>query len=251
MGYNLSQSMSDIWNTSSSNIINGVGSVLGEYGTKMSDGISNINTVVNGISTAVQEMLRLSNEEAQRVADEIKRQQEAQQAGSSSSNNDWSGSDYNDWTDNWDSGSSDNGGESSSDGVDWIYEENYYPRDLLNIDQSVVDRLKWNNFASSFAARSQYYDQMGGEGQYYGTYDQNIFMLDYLKSHGLKKVLSQHQVVLHLLMKKVLVQKLSSLRNMVLFVSWMLATWYLMQSKLKNFGIFLRVSLHRICIWIT
>lgn len=187
MGYNLSQSMSDIWNTSSSNIINGVGSVLGEYGTKMSDGISNINTVVNGISTAVQEMLRLSNEEAQRVADEIKRQQEAQQAGSSSSNNDWSGSDYNDWTDNWDSGSSDNGGESSSDGVDWIYEENYYPRDLLNIDQSVVDRLKWNNFASSFAARSQYYDQMGGEGQYYGTYDQNIFMLDYLKSHGLKK----------------------------------------------------------------
>lgn len=187
MGYNLSQSMSDIWNTSSSNIINGVGSVLGEYGTKMSDGISNINTVVNGISTAVQEMLRLSNEEAQRVADEIKRQQEAQQASSSNSNNDWSGNDYNDWTDNWDSGSSDNGGESSSDGVDWIYEENYYPRDLLNIDQSVVDRLKWNNFASSFTARSQYYDQMGGEGQYYGTYDQNIFMLDYLKSHGLKK----------------------------------------------------------------
>lgn len=186
-GYNLSQSMSDIWNTSSSNIINGVGSVLGEYGTKMSDGLSNINSVVNGISTAVQEMLRLSNEEAQRVADEIKRQQEAQQASLSSSNNDWSGSDYNDWTNNWDSGSSDNGGESSSDGVDWIYEENYYPRDLLNIDQSVVDRLKRNNFASSFGARSQYYDQMGGEGQYYGTYEQNVFMLDYLKSHGLKK----------------------------------------------------------------
>lgn len=51
----------------------------------------------------------------------------------------------------------------------------------------MVDRLKWNSFASNFAARSQYYDQMGGEGQYYGTYEQNVFMLDYLKSHGLKK----------------------------------------------------------------
>lgn len=48
-------------------------------------------------------------------------------------------------------------------------------------------RLKWHDFASDFAARSQYYDQMGGDGEYYATYDQNIFMLDYLKSHGLKK----------------------------------------------------------------
>ena len=47
-------------------------------------------------------------------------------------------------------------------------------------------RLKWHDFASDFAARSQYYDQMGGDGEYYATYDQNIFMLDYLKSHGLK-----------------------------------------------------------------
>lgn len=144
----------------------------------MSDGLSNINSVVNGISTAVQEMLRLSNEEAQRVADEIKRQQEAQQASSSSSNNNWSDSDYNDWTDNWDSGSGDNDNSSSSDGVDWIYEENYYPRDLLNIDQSVVDRLKWNNFSSSFGARAGYYEQITGDSDYYGTAEQNIRLLN-------------------------------------------------------------------------
>lgn len=49
-----------------------------------------------------------------------------------------------------------------------------------------MDRLKLHDYDSSFAARSQYYDQMGGDGEYYATYDQNIFMLDYLKSHGLK-----------------------------------------------------------------
>lgn len=138
------------------------------------------------INSAVQGLLANSNAEAQRVADEIARQQAEQNASSDggySGGNDYSDDD---WSGNWDTGSDDND-SSGSDGVDWIYEENYYPRDLLNIDQSVVDRLKWNSFASNFAARSQYYDQMGGEGQYYGTYDQNIFMLDYLKSHGLKK----------------------------------------------------------------
>ena len=47
-----------------------------------------------------------------------------------------------------------------------------------------MDRLKLHDFDSSFAARSQYYDQMGGEGQYYATYDQNVWMLDWMKSHG-------------------------------------------------------------------
>ena len=45
-------------------------------------------------------------------------------------------------------------------------------------------RLKWHDFASDFAARSQYYDQMGGDGEYYATYDQNVWMLDWMKSHG-------------------------------------------------------------------
>lgn len=47
-------------------------------------------------------------------------------------------------------------------------------------------RLKYNDFDSSFGARSQYYEQMGGDGQYTGSYDQNVWMLDYLKNHGYK-----------------------------------------------------------------
>lgn len=181
-GYKLSESMASIWSTNTGNITK----VLDNFSTSFIDSNSKIKDVCDNINSAVQGLLANSNAEAQRVADEIARQQTEQNASSDGGYS--GGSDYSgdDWSGNWDTGSDDND-SSGSDGVDWIYEENYYPRDLLNIDQSVVDRLKWNSFASNFAARSQYYDQMGGEGQYYGTYDQNIFMLDYLKSHGLKK----------------------------------------------------------------
>ncbi len=181
-GYKLSESMASIWSTNTGNITN----VLGDFSNKFVEGNNAITNVCNNINSAVQGLLANSNAEAQRVADEIARQQAEQNASSDGGYS--GGSDYSsdDWSSNWDTDSDDSGSSYSGD-VDWIYEENYYPRDLLNIDQSVVDRLKWNNFASSFGARSQYYDQMGGDGQYTGSYDQNVFMLDYLKSHGYRK----------------------------------------------------------------
>lgn len=177
-GYKLSESMASIWSTNTGNITK----VLDNFSTNFIDSNSKIKDVCDNINSAVQGLLANSNAEAQRVADEIARQQAEQNANSDggySGGNDYSGDD---WSGNWDTGS--DSGSSYSGDVDWIYEENYFPRDLLNIDRSVIDRLKWNNFANNFAARSQYYDQMGGEGQYYGTYDQNVWMLDWMKSHG-------------------------------------------------------------------
>ena len=180
-GYKLSESMASIWSTNTGNITN----VLGDFSNKFVEGNNAITNVCNNINSAVQGLLANSNAEAQRVADEIARQQAEQNASSDSG---YSGDDYSsdDWSSNWDTDSDDSGSSYSGD-VDWIYEENYFPRDLLNIDQSVIDRLKYNNFDSSFGARSQYYEQMGGEGQYTGSYDQNVFMLDYLKNHGYRK----------------------------------------------------------------
>ena len=57
----------------------------------------------------------------------------------------------------------------------------------MDIENSIVDRLKYNSIASSFGARAGYYEQITGDSDYYGTADQNILLLDYLKSHGLKK----------------------------------------------------------------
>ena len=180
-GYKLSESMASIWSTNTGNITN----VLGDFSNKFVEGNNAITNVCNNINSAVQGLLANSNAEAQRVADEIARQQAEQNANSDSG---YSGDDYlsDDWSSNWNTDSDDSDSSYSGD-VDWIYEENYYPRDLLNIDQSVIDRLKYNNFDSSFGARSQYYEQMGGDGQYTGSYDQNVFMLDYLKNHGYRK----------------------------------------------------------------
>ena len=182
-GINLSDGMKSIWETNTSNINNNITSVFNDFGTKFDNTMTTLNNVVSGIESKVQEMLRLANEEAAQRQAELEEQRRQQEAAESNSSDDYSEPDY-DWDD---IGGGDSDSSSGGDGVDWIYEENYFPRDLLNIDQSVIDRLKYNNFDSSFGARSQYYEQMGGEGQYTGSYDQNVFMLDYLKNHGYRK----------------------------------------------------------------
>lgn len=188
-GYKLSESMSNIWSTNASNITNGINSVLGDFSNKFVEGNNAINKVCGDINAAVQGLLKNSNDEAQRVADEIARQQAEQNANTDGGYSDGGGSSDSgdDWSDNWDnsdSGSSNNGGGSWGD---WFYHlEDDYPKDLLEVDSSIVDRLKYNDIDSSFGARADYYSAMGGDGEYYGSSDQNIWMLDQLKSHGYK-----------------------------------------------------------------
>ena len=59
-------------------------------------------------------------------------------------------------------------------------------------------RLKYNDIDSSFGARADYYSAMGGDGEYYGSSDQNIWMLDQLKSHGYRKGTKTATVGMHL-----------------------------------------------------
>ena len=188
-GYKLSESMSSIWSLNANNITNGINSVLGDFSNKFVEGNNAINSVCNSINSAVQGLLANSNAEAQRVADEIARQQAEQNANTDGGYSDGGGSSDSgdDWSDNWDnsdSGSSNNGG---SDGVNWIYSPDDFPKDELDISSSIVDRIKWHDYDSSFSARAGYYEQMGNDDPYYGTSEQNIQMLEYMKSHGLKK----------------------------------------------------------------
>ena len=139
-GYKLSESMSNIWSTNANNITNGINSVLGDFSNKFVEGNNAINKVCGDINAAVQGLLKNSNDEAQRVADEIARQQAEQNANTNGGYSDGGGSSDSgdDWSDNWDN-SSDNDGGSSSDGVNWIYSPDSYPKDLLNIENSIVD----------------------------------------------------------------------------------------------------------------
>lgn len=182
-GVRLSGYMTDIWNNNSL----GVGKTLADFSTKYENVSSAINNTVNTISQNIADMLDAVKKEATAREEELKRQREAESANNnySSSNGSYDNSSYSGSFD-YNSSNSSSASENSG-GVNWIKKKDYYDKNSLNYNTSIVDRLKLNDFDSSFEARSQYYDQMGGEGQYYGTYDQNIFMLDWMKSHGYRK----------------------------------------------------------------
>lgn len=182
-GINLSDGMKSIWETNTNNINNNITSVFNDFGTKFDNTMTTLNNVVSGIEDKVQEMLRLANEEAaQRQAEleEQRRQQEAAES-SSSSSDDYSEPDY-DWDD---IGGGDSDSSSGGDGVDWIYSPDYFPKDQLNVNTSIVDRLKSLDYDSSFGARAMYFEQMGLGNDYTGSYDDNVAMLEWIKSRGI------------------------------------------------------------------
>lgn len=182
-GINLSDGMKSIWETNTNNINNNITSVFNDFGTKFDNTMTTLNNVVSGIEDKVQEMLRLANEEAaQRQAEleEQRRQQEAAESNSSSSG-DYSEPDY-DWDD---IGGGDSDSSSGGDGVDWIYSPDYFPKDQLNVNTSIVDRLKSLDYDSSFGARAMYFEQMGLGNDYTGSYDDNVAMLEWMKSRGI------------------------------------------------------------------
>ena len=66
----------------------------------------------------------------------------------------------------------------------FIKKSDSYPKNKLNTETSIVDRLKYSNFDSSFSARSQYYTAMGGSGVYTGSSSQNRWMIAQMKAHS-------------------------------------------------------------------
>lgn len=80
-------------------------------------------------------------------------------------------------------------------------------------------RLKWNDFDSSFGARAGYYEQITGDSDYYGTAEQNIRLLNYLKNNGYRKGTNSAKPGIHLtdedgLGSEVIVTKYGTLRQL-------------------------------------
>ena len=57
----------------------------------------------------------------------------------------------------------------------------------LNISQSIVDRMKYNGYASDSKARAQLWKNLKGSGAYSSTAAQNVWMLEKLKKAGYSK----------------------------------------------------------------
>lgn len=154
-GYTLSVDMKSIWDA-------------GEHYR------TSLQKTIESIKEFTAQMLENSNRQAADAAQDIENQQSGQGARDPVSGSDSGGIGEN---------GADAGYEPES-AVGWIHSPDYYPKDRLNIETSVIDRLKWHDFDASFDARSQYYRQMGGDGTYYATYGQNVWMLNWMKSNG-------------------------------------------------------------------
>ena len=84
----------------------------------------------------------------------------------------------------------------NSDNI-FIHKTDTYPKNKLNIETSIVDRLKYYNFDSSFAARTSYYSKLGGSGTYTGSAAQNTWLIQKMKSMGYKKGTKNASAGLH------------------------------------------------------
>ncbi len=213
LGYTLSDSMKTIFDTSSQNLGNdiisasnanasGIRGLISNYDTNFSTRFTTLQTAVDKITYFVQALKEKSDEEArkaaeaarkaaeeqQRKAEEAKRKAEeeakrkaaeeeakrkAQQAAAANKNNN----------------SSSSSSSSSSKGSFFVYERNYYPTNKLNKETSIIDRLKLNNFSTSWSNMAKYYQGMGlgSASSYTGSYSQNVAMLNWMKANGFKQ----------------------------------------------------------------
>lgn len=85
------------------------------------------------------------------------------------------------------SSSAGSGSSKTAWGSWFVKKTDTYPKEKLQKDTSIVDRLKYHNYDSAFSQRAKYYSAMGGTGTYTGSSAQNTWMLAQMKSHGYQK----------------------------------------------------------------
>ena len=208
VGYILSDAMKTTWDTSTTNIT----TVLTTYGQGIQNSVTTLNTVLATISTDIQKMVSGSNSSASSNISYITTSSAAystqaqsniyepstainanlsglSSSSSSSNNKDTSSKES---TSSKKSSSSNSNKETKSSSSTktsknddiFDYKKDTYPKDELNTETSIVDRLKYSNYDSSFSARSDYYSDMGFSGTYTGSAKQNTQMISWMKENG-------------------------------------------------------------------
>lgn len=150
-------------------------SVVSTYSGQFTNKLTTVNDTLIQIKNLVDHMVKDADAEAAK--------QQAQSSTPATSTPSTSGGGSS-------SSSSSSGGSSSSSKSGWeqylIYKADSYPKSKLNVNGSIVDKMKYNNFDSSFNTRAKLYSAMGGSGAYVGSSSQNVFMLNKMKSAGYK-----------------------------------------------------------------
>lgn len=163
VGYTVTDSLNNIWDGDTKIL-----EVITEYSDNFSNIYSSIQLKINDINNNIEKMIEASDKEAQPIVQNpsaylpsaIGKEQRLIESLKKITN--------------------------PSVANFFIKKESDIRKTLLNKDTTLVDRLKYNDFDSSFEARKKYYNAMGFEGVYTGTHEQNLNMLNWMKKNGYK-----------------------------------------------------------------
>lgn len=176
VGYTLSDNMTSIWDTNSTKITD----VVTVYGTNFVNALTTTNNTLGTINTNIQSMISQLNAIAKTKTQSVSTASATKSAAASGTAN----------TSTTTKSNSSTSTKSSSSNSGWgswfVKKKDSFPKSKLNKENSIVDRLKYFDFDSSFSARSKYYTAMGLSGRYTGSSSQNVNMLNLMKSHGYK-----------------------------------------------------------------
>ena len=174
VGATLSGNMNTVWTSG-----NGLNGIVTKYGENFTTGLSGIATTLETIKNLVNSMVSASQQKAaQQAAEQTARQQAA--ANKAPASNPLPSATV----------PPQNMQANNNNGTDtsfFVPKKDYYPKNKLNVDVSIVDRLKYHDFDSSFSQCAMYYAKMGFGGRYTGSAEQNTRMVQWMKSHGLHR----------------------------------------------------------------
>ena len=183
--------VADKYGTMISDSITSIFDAKSPFTNMLSNGITTINNSIAGTTSAINRLIaqvaNITNANASKTnAGSGNNGSNPKPIGNSNNGNNTNTS-SNVGNNNSNNSTPQNSSNNSVWGSWFIRKTDSYPKDKLDIQNSIVDRLKYNSIDSSFSARSKYYSAMGGSGIYTGSSSQNTWMLSQLKSHGYAK----------------------------------------------------------------
>lgn len=188
VGYTLSESMASIWSSNSAKLT----AVLTVYGTSLGDSISSASTTVNNtlhtINTNLKGMISQLNAIAGTKVTAAQTSSAATGSTAAKTAAKTSGSASGSSSAASGSKASGTSGTASAKWGSWfISKKDSNNKSKLNKETSIVDRLKYFDFDSSYSARAKYFSAMGGSGVYSGSASQNMWMISEMKKHSFAK----------------------------------------------------------------
>lgn len=181
--------------TALSTSLNTVFSATSPFTATLTNSINGVKNAVAGTTTAINNLLNkvasitgtsVSGTNAGTKSSSNTNSTPNNSSGSYGTNNNNSSSNNR----NNNTGTNSNSNTNNSNGLVagiFISKSDSYPKSKLDKEHSIVDRLKYFNFDSSFSARSQYFSKLGGSGTYRGSSSQNTWLISQMKLKGYKK----------------------------------------------------------------